>query len=159
MENRPPQQEPPRRPPPNSARKTNGSSGGSPTPPWLWLLLLVGFGLIFYQFVPKAETSVRLLSLVLRSGSGRQHQVDFDADVRRFGASCGRTSRIKARRTQLPVIVKRFVTNAPSEASVDIDREEADRAQREEDGRSKKGRRDGAISIPSRPLRPTGCCG
>ena len=59
MENRPPQQEPPRRPPPNSARKTNGSSGGSPTPPWLWLLLLVGFGLIFYQFVPKTETSVR----------------------------------------------------------------------------------------------------
>ena len=59
MENRPPQQEPPRRPPTNEARKTNGSSGGSPTPPWLWLLLLGGFGrLIFYQFVPKAEVSV-----------------------------------------------------------------------------------------------------
>lgn len=57
MENRPPQQEPPRRPPTNNVRKTDGS-GGSPTPPWLWLLLLGGFGLIFYQFVPKAETSV-----------------------------------------------------------------------------------------------------
>ena len=42
MENRPPQQETPRRPPTNSGRKTNGS-GGSPTPPWLWLLLLGGF--------------------------------------------------------------------------------------------------------------------
>ena len=38
MENRPPQPETPRRPP-NSGRKTNGS-GGSPTPPWLWLLVM-----------------------------------------------------------------------------------------------------------------------
>ena len=56
MENRPPQQETPRRPP-TSGRKTNGS-GGSPTPPWLWLLLIGGFGLIFWQFVPKTETQV-----------------------------------------------------------------------------------------------------
>ncbi len=25
------------------------------TPPWVWLLLIGGFGLIFYQFVPKRE--------------------------------------------------------------------------------------------------------
>ena len=42
---------------PNRARKTNGS-GGSPTPPWLWLLLLGGFALIFYQFVPRTEILV-----------------------------------------------------------------------------------------------------
>ena len=58
MENRPPQPETPRRPPPpSSGRKTNGS-GGSPTPPWLWLLLLGGFALIFWQFVPKTEIQV-----------------------------------------------------------------------------------------------------
>src|SRR5580704_15069179 len=57
MENRPPQQEPPRKPPTNSGRKTNGS-GGTPTPPWLFLLLLGGFGLIFYLFVPKNEIAV-----------------------------------------------------------------------------------------------------
>ena len=58
MENRPPQPETPRKPPPpNSGRKTNGS-GGSPTPPWLWLLLLGGFALIFWQFVPKTEVVV-----------------------------------------------------------------------------------------------------
>lgn len=51
MENRPPEQESPGRPPPDNARTTDGSSG-SRTPPWLWLLLLVGFGAIFYQFVP-----------------------------------------------------------------------------------------------------------
>src|SRR5271166_3599909 len=56
MENRPPQQETPRRPTP-SGRKSNGS-GGSPTPPWLWLLLIGGFAIIFYLFMPKPETAV-----------------------------------------------------------------------------------------------------
>jgi cell division protease FtsH len=55
MESRPPQ-ESPRRPP--AVRKPNGS-GGSPTPPWLWLLLIALFGLIFWQFAaPKDEKSV-----------------------------------------------------------------------------------------------------
>ena len=56
MENRPPQQDPPRRPS-SSGRKSNGS-GGSPTPPWLWLLLIGGFAIIFWQFMPKPETAV-----------------------------------------------------------------------------------------------------
>ena len=56
MENRPPQQDPPRRPP-TSGRKSNGS-GGSPTPPWLWLLLIGGFAIIFWNFMPKPETAV-----------------------------------------------------------------------------------------------------
>src|SRR5580704_5461631 len=46
MESRPPQ-DPPRRP--AAGRKPNGS-GGSPTPPWLWLVLLFGVVLIFWQF-------------------------------------------------------------------------------------------------------------
>src|ERR1700730_18129799 len=53
MENRPPQESPRR---PTGGRKPNGS-GGSPTPPWLWLLLIAGFGLIFWQFAPKNEAS------------------------------------------------------------------------------------------------------
>jgi cell division protease FtsH len=57
MENRPPQPETPRRPPTNSGRKTNGS-GGSPTPPWLWLLLLGGFALIFWVCVPNNKVPV-----------------------------------------------------------------------------------------------------
>ncbi len=56
MENRPPQQNPPRRPS-TTGRKSNGS-GGSPTPPWLWLLLIGGFAIIFWQFMPKPETAV-----------------------------------------------------------------------------------------------------
>ena len=57
MENRPPQQETPRRPP-NSGRKTNGS-GASPTPPWLWLIVIGLLALIFWQFVPKQEIPVQ----------------------------------------------------------------------------------------------------
>src|SRR5436309_2578878 len=56
MENRPPQQETPRRPP-ATGRKPNGS-GGSPTPPWLWLLVIGLLALIFWQFVPKTEVQV-----------------------------------------------------------------------------------------------------
>src|SRR3954447_4869864 len=54
MESRPPQESPRR---PAGGRKPNGSSG-SPTPPWLWLLLIAGFGLIFWQFAPKNEVPV-----------------------------------------------------------------------------------------------------
>src|ERR1700722_50435 len=54
MESRPPQESPRR---PASGRKPNGS-GGAPTPPWLWLLLIAGFGLIFWQFKPNNEASV-----------------------------------------------------------------------------------------------------
>src|SRR5262249_35125868 len=54
MESRPPQESPRR---PSGGRKPNGP-GGSPTPPWLWVLLIAGFGLIFWQFAPKNETLV-----------------------------------------------------------------------------------------------------
>jgi cell division protease FtsH len=54
MESRPPQESPRR---PAGGRKPNGT-GGSPTPPWLWLLLIAGFGLIFWQFKPNNEASV-----------------------------------------------------------------------------------------------------
>ena len=54
MESRPPQESPRRTP---GGRKPNGA-GGSPTPPWLWLLLIVGFALIFWQFSSKNETQV-----------------------------------------------------------------------------------------------------
>ncbi|WP_165233183.1 ATP-dependent zinc metalloprotease FtsH [Aquisphaera insulae] len=56
MENRPPQQDPPRRPLPNG-RKPN-SAAASQTPPWLWLLLIGAFAIIFIFFVPKPETTV-----------------------------------------------------------------------------------------------------
>ena len=54
MESRPPQESPRR---PAGARKPNGS-GGSPTPPWLWLVLIAAFALIFWRFTPGNEFQV-----------------------------------------------------------------------------------------------------
>jgi len=54
MESRPPQESPRRTP---VGRKPNGASG-SPTPPWLWLFLIVGFAVIFWQLQSRSETQV-----------------------------------------------------------------------------------------------------
>ena len=88
MENRPPQQETPRRPPTNSGRKTNGS-GGSPTPPWLWLLLLGGFALIFWQFVPKTEIPVVYYPWFYEQVENDNIK-SISIQGTRFGASCAR---------------------------------------------------------------------
>ncbi len=118
MENRPPQQDPPRRPPTNSARKTNGTSG-SPTPPWLWLLLLGGFALIFWQFVPKTEISVMYYPWFYQ-------QVEKD-NIKTISPQGGEIRGELRKETPYqsapnqPVIpVKKFVTYATSEVSIDL---------------------------------------
>ena len=68
-------------------RKTNGS-GGSPTPPWLWLLLIGGFALIFWQFVPKTEIQVLYYPWFLSRSTRRQHQERSRSRGPRFAASC-----------------------------------------------------------------------
>src|ERR1017187_8635905 len=75
MESRPPQESPRR---PAAGRKPNGT-GGSPTPPWLWLLLIAGFGLIFWQFAPRNETPVAYMPWFLE-------QVD-SGNVKSLGTS------------------------------------------------------------------------
>ncbi len=113
MENRPPQQETPRKPSTNSGRKTNGS-GGSPTPPWLWLLLLAGFGLIFWVFVPKTEFAVLYYPWFFE-------QVQSD-NIKSLSTQ-GEEIRGELRReqdyenpaTQTKQKVKKFITNAPTE--------------------------------------------
>jgi cell division protease FtsH len=117
MENRPPQQETPRRPPPPSGRRTNGT-GGSPTPPWLWLLLIGGFALIFWQFVPKTEFQVLYYPWFIE-------QVESD-NIKSITIQ-GNELRGELRKeqqylnpsTQTPTLVRKFITNAPSEASVE----------------------------------------
>ncbi len=116
METRPPQQETPRRPPPTSGRRTNGS-GGSPTPPWLWLLLIGGFALIFWQFVPKTEIQVLYYPWFIE-------QVDSD-NIKSISIQ-GNELRGELRKeqqyvnpsTQTTTPVRKFITNAPSELSV-----------------------------------------
>jgi cell division protease FtsH len=117
MENRTPQQEPPRRPPSPGARKTDGS-GGSPTPPWLWLLLIGGFALIFWQFVPKTEISVLYFPWFIE-------QVESD-NIKSISIQ-GPELRGELRKeqpfqnpsTQTTTPVKRFIVYVPAEVSID----------------------------------------
>ena len=116
MENRPPQQETPRRPSP-PARKTNGS-GGSPTPPWLWLLLIGGFAIIFWQFMPKPETAVVYHPFFLEQVDSRQHQEPVDPgqrDPRRAAEGAA----VPEQHSTNSVPVRRFITYFPSEQSID----------------------------------------
>ncbi len=115
MESRPPQDSPRR---PASGRKPNGS-GGSPTPPWLWLLLIAGFALIFWQFQPRNEVSVNYSPWFL-------DQVD-KANIKSLSISQGMEVRGELRNeveyqppaATAPQKVKRFSTYFPSESSID----------------------------------------
>src|SRR3954447_19722345 len=114
MESRPPQESPRR---PAGGRKPNGS-GGSPTPPWLWLLLIAGFGLIFWQFAPKNEVAVSYSPWFL-------DQVDED-NIKSLSLQ-GLEVRGELRRKVTyhpptgtgPQPVTRFSTSFPSESSID----------------------------------------
>src|SRR4051812_29880077 len=116
MENRPPQQDTPRRPPPGT-RRTNGS-GGSPTPPWLWLLLIGGVAIIFLQFMPKPETPVGYMPWVL-------DQVD--NENKKKGSTQGPEVRGELRKEQpyqsststSSVPVRRFITYFPAEKPIE----------------------------------------
>src|SRR4051812_34828936 len=113
MESRPPQESPRR---PTGARKPNGA-GGAPTPPWLWLLLILGFGLIFWQFAPKNEVSVdyspwfleqvesdNVKSLAIQGNEGR-------GELRK-------SIEYKQPGTTSPVPVTKFITYFPSDSSI-----------------------------------------
>src|SRR4051812_41663706 len=114
MESRPPQESPRR---PAGGRKPNGS-GGSPTPPWLWLLLIAGVGLIFWQFKPNNEVAVSYSPWFL-------DQVD-DDNVKSLSLQ-GLEVRGELRKKVIyhpptatgPVPVTRFLTYFPSEPSID----------------------------------------
>jgi cell division protease FtsH len=116
MENRPQQQEPPRRPP-VVPRKSNGY-GGSPTPPWLWLLVIGGFGIIFWQLKPKPETPVVYSPWFL-------DQVESD-NINNL-TILGTEARGELREPQpyqganstSSVSIKTFITYFPSEESID----------------------------------------
>ena len=145
MESRPPQESPRR---PTVGRKPNGT-GGAPTPPWLWLLLILGFGLIFWQFAPKNEVAVDYSPWFL-------DQVNED-NIKNLSIQ-GNEGRGELRRkrdykqpgTNLVVPVTKFVTHFTTEAS--IDRVEAILREKNEKGRSSSG----PGSTPEPPQGATG---
>ncbi len=116
MENRPPQQDPPRRPL-ASGRKPNGSAG-SPTPPWLWLLLIGGFAIIFWQFIPKPETTVDYSPWFL-------DQVDQDnlkkvsIQANEIRGELRQDKPFQSSTSPSSVMVHRFITYFPADQSVE----------------------------------------
>src|SRR3954454_10824853 len=113
MASRPPQESPRR---PNGGRKPNGT-GGTPTPPWLWFLLIVGFGLIFWQFTPKNETTVSYSPWFLdQVDSGNVKSLTMQG-LEVHGEL--RQEKKYQPATSAPVqTVKKFTTNFPSEQAI-----------------------------------------
>ena len=113
MDNPPSQQEPPH--PPHTSKPNGWQS--PPTPAWLWLLLLGGFGLIFYQFVPKAEISVLYYPWFYDQVQADNIKAISIQTLEIRGQL--RTARLYQTRRTSRRSRCRFVTNAPSEASID----------------------------------------
>jgi cell division protease FtsH len=92
--------------------------GNSSAPPWLWLLLLGGFAIIFWLFLPKAEVLVDYNPWFL-------DQVEGD-NIKRISVQStevhGELRQDKAyERGSSPgsVMVRRFITYFPAEQSID----------------------------------------
>jgi cell division protease FtsH len=113
MESRPPQETPRR---PAGGRKPNGS-GGSPTPPWLWLLLIAGFALIFWQFAPKNETSVNYTWFIEQVDSNNITILSLEGTVVHGELRKEQKYQPPGSATVQPV--KRFLTYFPSDQSID----------------------------------------
>jgi cell division protease FtsH len=116
MENRPPQPELPRRQPPMGGRKPNGSSA-TPTPPWLFLLLLGGFALIFYQFVPKSETQVIYYPWFYEQVVNDNVKT-LSIQGSEIRGELRKPQPYQSTPSQAPTSVTRFITYAPAEASI-----------------------------------------
>src|SRR3954451_18084474 len=112
MESRPPQESPRK---PSGGRKPNGN-GGSPTPPWLWLLLIAAFALIFYQFAPKNEEAVNYQPWFMEQArAGNIKSLAIQAGE--VHGELRKEARYQSPTANTSKPVKRFYTNLPSEES------------------------------------------
>jgi cell division protease FtsH len=91
--------------------------GTSRTPAWVWLLLMGGFGLIFWQFVPRNEVQVLYYPWFIEqveSGNIKSLKVQ--------GKELHGELRAHQRYVNPPntttILVRRFMTQAPSEESI-----------------------------------------
>ena len=112
MESRPPQETPRR---PTGGRKPNGS-GGSPTPPWLWLLLIAGFTIIFWQFVPKNESQVDYTWFLEQVDKGNIKRLSVQGSE--VHGELRKKTDYRSQSATTPVAVEKFYTYFPSEQSI-----------------------------------------
>jgi cell division protease FtsH len=116
MENRPPAGKPILEPTPD--RRGARWPAHSSAPPWLWLLLVGGFVMIFWQFMPKAEIKVDFSPWFL-------DQVDSN-NIRKLSIR-GNEARGELRQERPhergssagSILVRRFITYFPGEPSIE----------------------------------------
>ena len=94
-----------------------GNAGGSPTPPWLWLLLLAGFALIFYQFRPPNETSVSYTWFLEQVNDGNIKTLALQGTE--VHGELIKKDKYLPPSGSPPVNVEKFYTYFPSESSID----------------------------------------
>lgn len=115
MENQPPQQDTPQQPPASVPKKSG--SGRPASNPWLWLLLIGGFALIFWQFVPKTEVLVDYNPWLLEQVKKNNIKTISFQGVEIRGEL--RSEEPYNDGPSMPLTkVKKFYTYAPSEASI-----------------------------------------
>ncbi len=113
MESRPPQESPRKQ---TGGRKP-GNAGGSPTPPWLWLLLLAGFALIFYNFRPQNETSVSYTWFLEQVNDGNIKGLSLQGTE--VHGELLKMQKYLPPAATTPAKVERFYTYFPSEPSIE----------------------------------------
>ncbi len=98
-------------------KPTTTQRNARPTPRWLWLLLIGGLGLIFWQFVPKTEIQVNYYPWFIE-----QVESDNIKSLSTQGTELRgelRTEKIYLNPSTLTTImVRKFVTFAPSDDSI-----------------------------------------
>ncbi len=102
-----------RRPPPS---KTN-AFGRAPTPPWVWLLLIGVLGLVFWEFVPKNEVQVLYYPWFIEQvQSGNIKSLTIEGNELR--GTLRREQQYRNPPSSTTHLVRRFITHAPSEESI-----------------------------------------
>jgi cell division protease FtsH len=96
-------------------RKPNGA-GGTQTPPWLWLLLIGGFALIFWQFVPKTEILVDYSWFLDQVKTNNVKAISFSGIE--IKGELRTEKAFKNAQSATTTNVRKFYTYAPSEASI-----------------------------------------
>jgi cell division protease FtsH len=90
----------------------------SSAPPWLWVLLVGGFSLIFWQFMPSAEVAVDYSPWFLDQVESNNIK-SLSVRAREVRGELRQERRCRRGQSADSVLVHRFITYFPGETSID----------------------------------------